>query len=114
MLLIFKNKGILVPVFLMASLIASALTVNLLKTYVGGVFAAEYGMAIPVGFGFIIAGMWTYLTRDSYYISQGQRKRMNEENSFFFISMKFWAYIFALTGFIFIVYGLLDETGYIK
>lgn len=111
MFFIYKNKGILVPIYLIAVVIGLAIVVNLLKSWVGGIFFVEYDMAIMFGIACVIAGEWTYRTRDSFYIANGQKKRMYEDNSFFFLSMEIWAYIYWSLGGICIVGGFLSLMG---
>lgn len=95
----FKNKGALVPFYLCVSVIGVASFIALLKNYVGGPFHMEYDTTFVVGLGLIVAGVWTYLTYDRFYFTEkGERKQMYEDNTFYFIHMKLWAYIFLLTG----------------
>lgn len=87
---------------------ATAIIASILKFQVGGVFAFDYSMLVPVGIGSLLAGCWTYKTRDSFYVSKGQRKRMMEDNSFFFISMEYWSYIFETAGVVCLIGGVVE------
>lgn len=110
MLFFYKNKGILIPVYFIVPVIGSAIISALLKE-VGGIFSQEYSIWIPLGFAMIISALWTYSTRDSFYYTNGQKKRMFEDNSFFFIPMLIWSYIFTLVGVLSILGGILETIG---
>jgi hypothetical protein len=102
MFLIYKNKGILIPVYIFVSLMSAAIIGNILTHE----FAVECNETIFVGFGVTVSGIWSYITRDSYYIVQGQRRQMNEDNSFFFLSMRIWAYLLFIAGLSITCYGI--------
>ena len=94
MIVFYKNKGILIIVYLIVCLIGTAIIVNVLRSYVGGVFAQIHFHA-GVGFALLLAGIWTYFTKDDYYKDrEGNKKKMDIENSFFFMNMAIWSYIF--------------------
>jgi hypothetical protein len=112
-MIFFKNKGILVPVYLIASMLAVVCITALLDSYAGIAVPVTYNYLI-FGFGFVGAGLWTYLTRDSYYIANGRREAMGEDNSFFFLPMQIWAYIFLGTGVLFVFFGSLIALGVLK
>ncbi len=106
MLLIWKNKGILIPVYLIVSFIVTAIVGGILKRNVGGIFAYNYDLQIIFGIGFLICGLWTYLTSEEYIKKEGQKIKIEIKNSFFFISMKIWGYIFLVAGLFFLINGL--------
>lgn len=84
-LLIWKNKGVLVVLYFVVSALACIL---LLKDLIGTMAA--------FGAGLLVAAAWTYLTKDDYYRDKNNvRQKMDTPNEFFFISMKIWSYIFA-------------------
>lgn len=107
MLFFYKNKGILIPVYFIVPAIGVAIISALLKE-AGGIFAQPYSIGIPLGFAMIVSALWTYATRDSFYYVNGQKKRMFEDNTFFFIPMLVWSYIFSIAGVLCIVGGLLE------
>jgi hypothetical protein len=113
MIFFFKNKGILVPGYLAASILAVVCITALLSSYAGIEVPVIYNSVI-YGFAFIGAGVWTYLTRDSYLIVNGRREAMGEDNSFFFLSMQLWAYIYLGTGVLFVFFGSLIAAGVLK
>ncbi len=94
MIVFYKNKGILIIVYLIVCLIGTAIIVGVLRTYVGGVFA-RIGFYAGAGFALLLAGIWTYFTKDDYYKDrEGNKKKIDTESSFFFINMTIWSYIF--------------------
>jgi hypothetical protein len=102
MLLIYKNRGILIPVFAMVSVLSTVLIITSLARNEGGIFL-NINLNMSAGVGFIIAATWTYLVKDEYYKdAEGNKIMMDTENSFFFISMKYWALIFLIAGLLFI------------
>jgi hypothetical protein len=106
MFIIWKNKGILIPIYVISSFIVIAILSGILKRNVGGVFANDYDYRIILGLGFLISGIWTYLTSEEYIKKDGQKIKVNIENKFFFISMKIWGYIITGVGLFFLLYGL--------
>jgi hypothetical protein len=110
MLLIYKNKGILVPIYFVASMVAVLLINFLLEEYVGGIFLEKYDKSFIVfAIACIVAGIWTRVTYDSYYYTNdGERKAMQEDNSFYYVPMKLWANIYFVTGALFLVFGFWD------
>jgi len=102
MLIIYKNKGILVLVYAAVCIFGTAMIIGALHRNAGGVFT-EIDMYTGVGIGFILSAIWTYLTKDDYYRdNEGNKVFMETENSFFFMSMKIWAIIFLLAGLLFL------------
>jgi hypothetical protein len=94
MIIFYKNKGILIIVYPFVCLFGTGIIVEVLRTYVGGMFA-KIDFHAAVGFGFLLAAIWTYFTKDDYYKDrEGNKKKMDTENSFFFMNMAIWAYIF--------------------
>lgn len=84
-LLIWKNRGVLVVLYFVVSALACIL---LLKDFIGGMAA--------LGVGLLVTAAWTYLTKDDYYKDKdGVKQKMDTPNEFFFMSMKIWSYIFA-------------------
>ncbi len=106
MLLIWKNKGILIPIYLIVTFITVAMLGGILKRNVGGIFAYKYDIQIIIGISFLISGLWTYLTSEEFIKKDGQKIKVDIKNTFFFISMKLWGYIFLAAGLLFFINGL--------
>jgi hypothetical protein len=93
MILIWKNKGLLVLPYTIFSLAFTALIVGALHRNIGGVFS-KIDLYTTMGIGLLLSAVWTYLTKDDYYRSRdGTMKKMETENEFFFINMGTWAII---------------------
>jgi hypothetical protein len=86
-----KGKGILVLLYLIISLIGTA-----------GIFASTFkGMDnyTIVGIAFLVAAIWTYMTRNDYYKDkEGNKIKMDTINAYFFIPMRIWAIIYSCIG----------------
>jgi hypothetical protein len=108
MIIIWKNKGILIPVYVISTFIALAILSGILKRNVGGIFAYDYDYRIILGLGFIISGIWTFLTSEEYIKKDGKKILVDIENKFFFISMKIWGYIIIGAGIVFLLYGIFS------
>ena len=106
MFLIYKNRGILIPVYLFVSNLGILILLNFLSDSVGGIFKHEIDPLITFGFGFMLAGTWTYLKRNIYVKTDGIRHKVDLINSFFFIEMKFWAIFFWAVGLIFLILAI--------
>ena len=101
MLLIYKNKGILVAPYFIGSLIGTAILSGVLKRNVGGIFAKADFYDI-IGSAFLVCAAITYITRNDYYKDRyGQKQKIDIPNEFFFISMQTWAYIFVIAAAVF-------------
>lgn len=101
MLAIYKNKGLLVPVYLIVCFFGTAEIHGVLHRNFGGAFS-KIDMYIDLGFTFLLAAVWTYLTKDSSYKDKnGNKKKLDTVNSLFFIRMNLWAYIFLAASLIF-------------
>jgi putative Ca2+/H+ antiporter (TMEM165/GDT1 family) len=112
MLLIYKNKGLLVILYLIVAAFGCALLAGILKRNFGGVFS-EINFSGTVGTAFIIAAVWTYLTKDDYYKdNNGEKKKLDIPNELFFIRMEIWSYIFVVAGLVFIGNSFLKYCGW--
>jgi len=101
MLLIYKNKGILIVPYLIASIIGTAIIVGILKRNIGSIFS-DIDFSTTMGLGFLICAIWTYLTRNEFYIDRnGKKQKMDITNELFFLTMKVWAYIFLAAALLF-------------
>ncbi len=108
MILIWKNKGILIPVYFITTFIVIAILNGILIRNVGGIFASDYDYRIILGLGLLISGIWTYLTSEEYFKKDGKKIKVDVENKFFFISMKIWGYIINGAGLLFLIIGLIE------
>lgn len=102
----YKNKGILVPLYVIVSVIGASIVSKLLKEY--EFLNAKYDFQIVFGIGLIISGLWTYLTSKDFIVVKGQKERIYFDNSFFFLSMGLWSYILAVGGLLTLISGLTE------
>ncbi|UMB61409.1 hypothetical protein MHL31_04195 [Lutibacter sp. A80] len=93
MIFIYKNRGILIPVYLFVSVLGIIILNGLLKEYIGGFFSSEYDFQIVLGIGLLISFIWTYLTSYDYIEVDGEKQRIEMNNHFFYISNRLWSYI---------------------
>ena len=101
---IYKNKGILVPVFFVVPAIGCVIVLRSLHR--NFVSFPDVNMQTSFGISFLISAAWTYLAKDTYYRDEAGNKCILEmEYSFYFISMKIWAYIFTALSIGFLIYS---------
>ena len=101
MILIYKNKGILVPLYFIVSLIVSALLFGAWLRW-NGYFA--------LGMACLFSAGWTYATRNDYYKDAiGNKVKVDIRNEFFWISMITWAKILLIPAVVFISVAMYDE-----
>jgi hypothetical protein len=93
MIFIYKNRGILIPVYVFVSVFGTIILNSLLKEYVGGLFSIEYDFQIVIGIGLLISCIWTYLTSYDVIEVNGEKQRIEMNNHFFYISNRLWIYI---------------------
>lgn len=105
---IYKNKGILVPVFFAVPAIGcGAILISLHRNLAN---FPEVSIQTSFGITFLISAVWTYLAKDTYYRDEiGNKHILDVENSFYFIGMKIWAYIFLVLSFSFFVYNIIKK-----
>ncbi|WP_299249605.1 hypothetical protein [uncultured Aquimarina sp.] len=108
MIIIYKNRGILIPVYLVVSLIGVKILDSVITKYLGGIFAADYDFQIVMGIGFLISSVWTYLTSEDYEIVNGVKEKMYMNNHFFYISMKLWSYLMFGFGVLIVISGIVE------
>src|SRR5690348_4194913 len=93
MFVAWKNKGLLVIAYLIASCFGVAMISGALSRNFGGIFL-KVDNYTTFGLGFLIAAVWTYLTKDDYYTDKnGNKQKMEIPNELYFIRMEIWAYI---------------------
>lgn len=110
----FKNRGALVPAFLATCLIGASIIKALIEYLFTDYVFAEGDVVLLFGIAFLIAGYWTHKQRDSFYYVDGEKRRMNEENTFFYLSMELWAQIYWSFGFLCVLGGVLSWLGVAK
>ncbi|WP_046745907.1 hypothetical protein [Kordia zhangzhouensis] len=93
MIFIYKNRGILIPVYLVVSVLGIIFLDKFLKESIGGIFLSGYDFQIVLGVGLFISFIWTYLTSYDYIEVDGKKQRIEMFNHFFFISNRLWSYI---------------------
>jgi putative Ca2+/H+ antiporter (TMEM165/GDT1 family) len=102
MFIVYKNKGLLVLLYLIVSFIATAILAGVLHRNLGGIFS-KIDFYTTVGFAFLFTAVWTWLTQYDFYIDrEGNKKKMDTVNELFWMSMKTWSYIFLGASFLFI------------
>jgi hypothetical protein len=90
----WKNKGLLVLLYLIVCLIGTAMLVGVLHRNYGGIFS-KIDFYTTLGFALLFSAIWTYLTKDDFYRDrEGNKMKMDTVNEFFWIRMEIWAYIF--------------------
>tara|TARA_R110002096_G_scaffold86072_6_gene198459 strand:- start:1494 stop:1838 length:345 start_codon:yes stop_codon:yes gene_type:complete len=96
MILIWKNKGLLVIAYLMVSMFLTALVLGVLKRNFGGVFMS-IDLNQSIGIGFLLSAIWTFLTRNDFYLnSSGEKVKMKTRNEFFLFQCKYGLTYFLL------------------
>jgi hypothetical protein len=104
----WKNKGILVPVYTLVCFVGFNISLGTLQRNFGGIFM-RIGYATASICAFIIAGIWTYFTSESYYYDDdGNKKLVDIPHEFYWIKMKNWAYILWGLAAVIVVYKLVD------
>jgi hypothetical protein len=110
----FRNRGILVPFFLIICFIGVAILKVLIQFAFGEHSFVEGDMVLLSGVAFLVAGYWTHRKRDTFYIVDGETKRMNEQNTFFFLSMEMWAQIYWSFGTLCVLGGFISLMGLVE
>lgn len=101
MILIWKNKGILVLLYAIVCFAGTAILAGVLHRNFGGIFS-KIDFYSGLGFACLFTSIWTFLTKDDYYKDrEGNRKKMDTKNELFWISMKGWAMIFIILSVLF-------------
>lgn len=108
MIIIYKNRGILVPVFILVPLVGILILSGELKRNVGGVFASDYDKNLLFGIAFLISGIWTYWKRADYILVNGEKEEIEMNNHFFYISLKLWSKILFVCGIITLLVGIVE------
>jgi hypothetical protein len=100
--LLNKGKGILVILYFIVSSLVTAMFVGILHRNTGGIFS-KIDFYTTIGLSFLFASIWTYLTKDDFYKDRdGNKKKMETVNSFIFIEMRIWAFIFVCASLFFL------------
>lgn len=101
----FNNKGVLIPIFLAASIIGVFALNALLKEYI---FDFEYDFQIVLGLALLISGLWTFVKSDDYIEVHGKKEKVYFNNTFYFIPMKIWGKIELVAGVLITLGGILE------
>lgn len=107
-IIIWKNKGFLVLVYLVLFFIIVTTLSGVLDRNIGGIFSSNDNRMILYGIIFILSGTASIIS-DVYTFEN--RKLIREDiqvNEFFFVQMKKWGYGFIFFGIINIIGGLLE------
>ena len=108
MILIYNNRGILIPVFIIVPLFGTIIINGLLKSYIGGVFASDYDFQIVLGIGLLISFLWTYLTSYDFIEVKSKKEKIEMNNHFFYITNRTWSYIILGVGILVLIGGILE------
>lgn len=108
MIFIYKNKGILIPVFLITPFIAITVLSGVLERNVGGIFASNYDKQIIFGISLLISGIWTFFKGENFIKINGLKEKIEINNHFFYISMKMWSYIMLVGGILLFIVGIIE------
>ncbi|GEM_PF-2029613 len=105
-MIIWKGKGILIILYLFVTFLVVAISTGLLKDKFE--FLKTVPMEVLFGFVLIIAGIWTKLTSNDYYINkEGRKVSLDIENELFFIKMSTWGLILPVIGIGLMIYGII-------
>lgn len=86
----FQNKGIFVPAFFLLFVIGIPFLLDKLFRKIDNF----YILLFYIFTGVIVSAIVTYIFRDDYYKNdKGEKVSLDIKNTFFFINMKWWAYI---------------------
>jgi hypothetical protein len=111
MLITWKNKGLVVIMYLLVSFFGVAIITGILQRNLGGAFL-KIDFYSTVGTAFLISSIWTYLTKDDYFEDKnGDKKKMEIVNDFFFIRMEIWAFIYFLAALLFLGNSIFNYFG---
>lgn len=89
----WKNKGILVPVYIIGCFVAFNILLGILQRNIGGFFY-KISYVHSTIFSLLIAGLLTYFTSETYYYNEfGDKKILDIPHEFYWIKMRYWAYI---------------------
>ncbi len=104
-MIIYKGKGILVPVYLIVSILL--VTWGVAGLIELKMIVRNFDAFITIGLGILISGIWTYLTSEDYYKNRnGEKVKLDIENSFFMIKMTILGKILSLLGIIITLIGI--------
>ncbi|MGH2665975.1 hypothetical protein [Flavobacterium sp.] len=107
----FEGRGMLVPVYVVVSVVAVALVSGLLQ-YVG--LYLKYDFPIVIGIGIILSGIWIHATSDDYITVNGKKEKIYLNNHLYFLPLKTWSYILLYTGSLIFISGILSTLEKLK
>jgi len=105
-MIIWRGKGILIILYLIVTAIVLAIANRfLIETW--GIMLIPF--EVFGGLVLIVAGIWTKLTAEDYYIDkEGRKKDLGIANELFFIKMTVWGIILPVMGIGLIILGLVN------
>jgi len=109
MIFIYKNRGILIPVYFLVSVLGTIVLNGLLKKYLPYFFSFEYDFQIVLGVGLLISFIWTFLTSYDYIEVDGEKQRIEMNNHFFYISNRLWSYIMLGASILTLIGGIIES-----
>lgn len=98
MLLVWKGRGILAPIFLIVLMIIAYKLTYFLDDNVGGWFTEENILVLAISLAFIISGVLTYKVSLTYIEENGVKIKVKSPHSFLFIPLKAWSIIKYIIG----------------
>jgi hypothetical protein len=100
MILIWKNKGLHILFYVFFSFLGTITVAYFIEKQIGGELS-DINNRTLFAFTFLISGLWTYLTKYDYYKDkQGNKVKLDMDNSLYWIKMKYWPYILWGIGFL--------------
>ncbi len=108
MIIIYNNRGILIPIFLVIPCFGIFIIAASLRSYYAENISSEVVFQISIGIGLLISFIWTYLTSYDYIEVHGEKQRIEMNHHLFFISNRLWSYIMLVAGVLTIISGLLE------
>ncbi|UKN03472.1 hypothetical protein K6119_08090 [Paracrocinitomix mangrovi] len=99
MFLIFKNRGILIPVYFIVTALIVGFGSKAVYTSLFNPNPPDELFQFGIGLSCWITALITFLNKNDYFVDRnGIKKKMDIEHSLFFIKMDYWVYIFLVIG----------------
>lgn len=108
MFIIYKNKGILIPLYLIVCFITIAILTKTLSDYFNIQINGNSDFWFIAGCAFLFSGLWAKLTCEDFVEVEGKRHKVDIDNRFFFIKMKIWAYVLSGFGILILISGIIN------
>jgi len=104
MIFIYKNRGVLIPVYAVLPMMIFAIIANLLKDFFE--WNIEFNTNIIIGVGLLFSSMWIYLVKGDRIKVDGNWKGIFIEHHFYYINLEKWSYIIFFIGILTIISGI--------